>query len=92
MIEIGTDWIVIIYMVLAIIGVKCFGYILSSLSVWDNIQNKKRFYKRIKELTDKSADYNDFQKHLLTWNKKQDLGLTGRLTYKILMSFRGKSG
>lgn len=90
--EIGKDWIVVFFVILAIIGVKCFGYILSSLSILDNIQNKKRFYKGIKEVTDKSSDYNDFQKRLMTWNKKRELGFTGRLTYKILMSIRGKSG
>lgn len=90
--EIGRDWIVIICIFLAIIGVKCFGYIFSALSIWDNVQNKKRFYKNIKGLVDKSSDYNEFQQRLITWNKNQDLGFTGRMTYKILMSLRGKSG
>lgn len=90
--EFGKDWIVVVYIVLTIIGVKCLGYIFSALSIWDNIQNKKRFYKKIKGLIDQSTDYADFQQRLTTWKKQKDLGFTGRLTYKILMSLRGKSG
>ena len=79
------------FLIFGFIAIKGFGYIFSALSIWDNNQSKKRYYKRIRELIDNSTDYNNFQQRLATWNKKQDLGFTGRLTYKILMSLRGKN-
>jgi hypothetical protein len=82
---------VIVYILLAIIGIKCFGYIFSALSIWDNIQNKKRFYMKLKALIDKSTDYIDFQQLFASWNKEKDLGFIGRLTYQILVRLHRNS-
>lgn len=90
MMELDKAWIVSIYIILSIIGIKCLGYIFTSLSIFDQIQNKKRFYKRIKELIEHSTDYDDFKMQMATWDKNQDLGLSGRIILKILNAFSRK--